>query len=114
MATHTHLRPPWAVTCWHDNTFIYVELPGTDPSQVYITKYDYTAEGLSKVLQLLKRREVEVPKAGFEKPGNGHKTVMQPRRSRKPIDVSKPPVPKATDGQMESARSVLRKLGMIK
>ena len=47
-------RPPWAVTAWCDDRFIYIEIPSVDDGPPYIFKEQITNDGLSKALHLMR------------------------------------------------------------
>jgi len=51
-ASVTTFRPPWALTCWVDDEYVYVEMPGTP--MPYIQKHALTEAGFAKALNVLR------------------------------------------------------------
>lgn len=101
-------RPPYAVTMWSDDNWIYVELPvkGMVP---YITKFAFTEGGLGKALYVLRNARKNAPRpTGEPKEGAepGHVARIAHPKIRKPV-------PKTTDEQRKQALGVLRKLKML-
>lgn len=45
--------PPRALKCWASGSDIYIEIPGLNGRQPYITRYTYDSRGISLLLSLL-------------------------------------------------------------
>lgn len=99
-------KPSYAVTCWADDNNVFVELP-CDNAPPYIITFALTSDGLGKALSVMRElyvRELPIRRGGKE-PANYTRSDSHPK-------LVKPSVT-ATESQRESARAVLRKLGII-
>lgn len=88
-------RPPWAVTMWADNEFVYVELPCKE-GPPYITKYSLTSAGLDKALKTMQQVHKSTGAKAY--------TAI----SREPLRSKA-----FSEGQRESTRAVLKRLKII-
>jgi hypothetical protein len=104
-ATVTTFKPPWALTCWIDDRYVYVELPGAMP---YIERFALCDAGLSKALNILRsrRREYAGPpeKAPYVPNKPATRYVHRGRATRDAFD----------EDQRDRARAVLKALGPLK
>lgn len=99
-SAHTY-RPPYAVTCWVDDTHVCIEIPSKDRTQPpYIQQWPLTEAGLGKALAIMKKGYNDYKATG---------RVFTPI-SRKPTRIGRP---KSSDEMQERARAVLRKAGII-
>ncbi len=95
-------RPPWAVTAWCDDNYIYVELPCTD-GPPYIFKESLTEGGLSRCLHLMRdARRKQAPRIT----GN-FDVARHPKIQRNAIT-------QYTEEQRNAAKEVLRKMGITR
>lgn len=92
--TVTTLIPSHAVTCWIDDTHVYVLLPTKDKSG-FITKYALTDAGLNRALQLM--RTVHKRQGGAKVYTLGDQSVVKR-------------VEPFSESQREAARAVLKRL----
>ena len=92
-------RPPWAVTAWVDDVAIYIELPTVNGSP-YVHKFAHTEGGLSKALNFMRQQHKS------HQPQGGYYIVPDFPITRKGPEV------KATERARESARAVLKRLGL--
>ena len=77
-ATVTTFRPPWAVTCWVDDAYVYVEMPG-EPIP-YIQRHALTEAGFAKALNSL--RAVHREYATKAPPGRAKYVMPKPKVTR--------------------------------
>jgi hypothetical protein len=90
-------HPPWAVTAWVDDRFVYVELPCKD-GPPYITKHELSDGGLSRALRTMMDAHKALSPTSDFKPGPEAKI----KRSV--------PQTKSSPEQRERARALLRKV----
>jgi hypothetical protein len=50
------IKPPWALSIWHDSDWLYVEVPGPT-KRTHILRVPHNEEGIFKLLALLKARD---------------------------------------------------------
>lgn len=88
--------PPWAVTAWVTEEYVFVELPGRIP---YVMKFPLSEGGLSKALNILRIRHTEALAPVYVEPkftaSNRLGTV-------------------GTPNQRAAAAEALRKLGIVR
>jgi hypothetical protein len=103
-ATITAFRPPWAITCWVDDNYVYVEMPGQPIP--YIQRHSLTEAGFSKALNALRtvHREHGSRKGGHVKYAMPKPKVTTPRTKRGKDDFS--------PEQRMNALAVLKKMGL--
>ena len=105
-------KPSWALTCWIDDTNIYIEIPSTEGNP-YIQKFPITEGALSKALNFLRVRYEVAPTAeknytkipapeGYIAKSMGASVVY--RKQSKVVQ---------TDVERATALNVLRKLGLV-
>ena len=102
--------PAWAVTCWADETNVYVAMPMTKGGIPYITKFALCEGGLSMALSVLRKRQKEILTPTPAAPANYCHPPRQPQ-----VKMSKAEEPlraETTEAQRENARRVLAKLGL--
>jgi hypothetical protein len=104
------MKPPWAFTVWSDADYLYAELPTINGHTAHTVKVPNDVVGLNKLIILAKSRN-ESSKLGTK----GEPTQAQIEKiSYDPSKVRKPkPKLTFTHAQINNAREVLRKLGMI-
>jgi len=94
-------KPSWALTCWVDDRYVYIEVP-TTMQHPFVEKFPIHEQGLSHALNFLRKRYELVPL--------GEKNYTAP--PIRPSTVNgKPPV--QTADQRDAALNVLRKLGIV-
>ena len=93
----TTFSPPWAVTCWADDTHVYVELPAKS-GPPYIQAFSLTTAGLDKALKLMRK----LHKA---KNPTGSATYSFPTAPVRKLGY--------TEAQRAATREVLRKLKIV-
>lgn len=99
-AAHTY-RPPYAVTCWVDDTHVCIEIPSKDRTQPpYIQQWPLTESGLGRALAIMKQGYKAYKDSG---------RVFTPT-SRQPTRLTRP---RTTQEMQERARAVLRKAGIV-
>jgi len=110
-ATVTTFKPPWALTCWVDERYVYIELPGAVP---YIERFALAEAGLSKALNILRsrRKEFAGPPQSAKAPVEAGYVARKPatrfvHRGRATKDAF-------DDDQRDRARAVLKALGPLK
>jgi hypothetical protein len=104
-ATITTFKPPWALTCWVDDRFVYVELAGAIP---YIERFALCEAGLSKALNILRSRRREYAGPPEKTPPAVHKPATRfVHRGRATRDAF-------NDDQRDRARAVLKAMGPLK
>jgi hypothetical protein len=50
------MKPPWALSIWHDSDWLYIEVPGAK-ARTHILRVPHSPEGIFKLLALLKARD---------------------------------------------------------
>lgn len=102
-------KPPWAFTIWSDADNIYAELPAINGHTVHTIHVPNDAKGLKKILFLAQSRN-----ANSELGTKGEPTQAQVETLTYTGVIKRPkPKPTFTHAQINNAREVLRKLGMI-
>lgn len=97
-------RPPWAVTAWVDDSYVYIELPCKD-GPPYIEKHAFSESGLSKALGMMRDLyRKQRPKGGTYSLSRHPKLIA--------MDKSKG-LPQASDSQRTIVRNILKKRGII-
>lgn len=104
--------PAWAASIWCTDAWIYVDLPATKGHHRHTIKVPNSAEGIAKVLGLVRAR-TETTKIG----DLGEPTQAQIDRGNldRMVKAFKPKAskPMFDPALMTSAKDVLRKLGVI-
>lgn len=104
--------PPYAVTCWTNDKEIFVAMPMTKGGQPFIVSFPLNEGGLTKALEVLRKRPKEVVLPTAAQPANYTKPPVQPQ-----VRVSKAQeklYAETTPEDRVAAQDLLRKLGMIK
>lgn len=102
------LRPSSAAFIWSIDNTIFLELPHGELS--HTIQVPKTLEGMTKVLSLLAMRS---PSSRIGEPGDPTQHHIN-KKLPKPIDLAKVRrKPKATEDQMDGAKEVLRRFGII-
>ena len=91
-------RPPWALTCWVDDNFIYSEVPCANGPPL-IQKYPLTEGGLSHALNFLRTFHRK-----HQPTGGDYKITLQANIKRAK--------PEGNEAQRAKAREILRKLNI--
>lgn len=90
--------PPWAVTCWCDDTFVYCMIPALNGPPL-IQKFALNEGGLSKAINILKVQRRTISK------GRVHKESAPVIKHIRPRTLSAK--------QEDKAKAILRKMGLI-
>jgi len=90
--------PPHAIKIWAEGLLLCAEIPGDPP---YVITEAMTEGGLWKLLNLLRERAMEHPVASRQVP----ERMMTRKPGKEPVQVNQ--------AMRDSAREVLKKLGMI-
>lgn len=104
--------PPYAVTMWTNATEIFVALPMAAGGTPYIMSFALNEGGLSRALEILRKRPKEVITPTAAAPANYTKPEAQPQ-----VRVSKAQerlYAETTPEQRDAAQALLKKLGMVK
>ena len=94
-------HPPYAVICWCDDNWIYVEVPCKEGPPL-ITKWELTDGGLSRALKLMRDSRIK----HVQITGTHSFLQAEPKVYRKPGSFS--------EAQRKGAAELLRKLGVTK
>src|SRR5215831_9313075 len=97
-------KPPYAVTMWSDDNWIYVELP-VEGDVPYICKFAFTEGGLSKALHVLRTASKARPPSTV----SAKTPVLPGHIARISHPRLKKPKPTITPEQKASARELLRR-----
>jgi len=104
--------PPYAVTMWTNDIEIFVAMPMTKGGQPFIISFPLNEGGLSKALEVLRRRPKEVVLPTSAQPANYTKPPQQPQvklnRYQEKLYAE------TTPEQRQAAQELLRKLGLVK
>lgn len=104
--------PPYAVTMWTNDREIFVAMPMSAGGQPFIISFPLNEGGLSKALEILRKRPKEVILPTTDQPANYTKPPNQPQ-----VKLSKAQEKlhaETTPEQRASAQELLRKLGLVK
>jgi hypothetical protein len=104
--------PPYAITCWTNDREIFVAMPMTKGGQPFIISFPLNEGGLTKALEVLRKRPKEVILPTLDQPANYTKPPQQPQ-----VRVSKAQeklYAETTPEQRDAAQSLLKKLGFVK
>ncbi len=104
--------PPWAITCWTNDREIFVAMPMTKGGVPFIISFPLNEGGLTKALDILRKRPKEVIVPTMDQPANYTKPVAQPQ-----VRVSKAQeklYTETTPEQRAAAQELLRRLGLVK
>lgn len=104
--------PPYAVTMWTNDREIFVAMPMTKGGTPFIISFPLNEGGLTKALEVLRRRPKEVILPTLDQPANYTKPPVQPQ-----VKLSKASErlhAETTPEQRDAAQALLRKLGMLK
>lgn len=105
--------PPYAVTMWTNDREIFVAMPMTSGGQPFIMSFPLNEGGLTKALEVLRKRPKEVILPTLDQPANYTKPPNQPMV--KPMGKIREKLhSETTPEQRDTAQAVLRKLGLIK
>jgi hypothetical protein len=104
------IKPPWAFSIWSDADSIFAELPAINGHTLHTVKVPNDVKGLKKILFLAKARD-----AKSQIGSKGEPTQSQIEKISYDPSMVRRPKPKLTftPAQINNAREVLRKLGMI-
>lgn len=105
--------PPYAVTMWTNDIEVFVAIPMKDRTlPPYIMSFPFTAEGVTKAMDILRQRPKEVIVPTAAQPANYTKPASQPQvkigKRREAL------LNETTQDQRDAAQAVLRKLGLVK
>jgi hypothetical protein len=104
--------PAYAVTMWTNDREIFVAMPMTTGGTPFIISFALNEGGLTKALEVLRKRPKEVIVPTAAQPANYTKPAVQPQ-----VKLSKAAEKlhaETTPEQRVAAQELLRKLGMIK
>lgn len=104
--------PPYAVTMWTNDREIFVAMPMTTGGTPFIISFPLNEGGLTKALEVLRKRPKEVVLPTAAQPANYTKPPVQPQ-----VRVSKAQerlYAETSPEQREAAQALLRKLGLVK
>lgn len=104
--------PPYAITCWANDHDIFVAMPMTKGGQPFIVSFPLNEGGLSRALEILRKRPKEVVLPTAAQPANYTKPPVQPQV--KLSKASEKLHAETTPEQRQTALDLLRKLGMLK
>lgn len=104
--------PPYAVTMWTNDREIFVAMPMTAGGQPFIISFPLNEGGLTKALEVLRKRPKEVILPTAQAPANYTKPPVQPQV--KLSKASEKLHAETTPEQREAAQALLRKLGLVK
>lgn len=105
--------PPYAVTMWTNDREIFVAMPMTAGGQPFIISFPLNEGGLTKALEVLRKRPKEVILPTMDQPANYTKPPQQPQV--KPMGKIREKVhSETTQEQRDAAQALLRKLGFVK
>lgn len=105
--------PPYAVTMWTNDREIFVAMPMTAGGQPFIISFPLNEGGLTKALEILRKRPKEVILPTLDQPANYTKPPDQPMV--KPMGKVREKLhAETTPEQREAAQALLRKLGLVK
>jgi len=104
-ATVTTFRPPWAITCWVDDEYVYVEMPGE--TMPYIQRHALSEAGFAKALNVLREvhRQHPLRPIGRSKYPMPTPKVTHPRRGKLPRG-------EFTPEQRLTALALVKKMGL--
>ncbi len=104
--------PPYAITCWTNDIEIFVAMPMTKGGQPFIISFPLNEGGLTRALEVLRRRPKEVVLPTAAQPANYTKPPVQPQvRTSKAHERL---VAETTPEQRAAATELLRRLGLVK
>ncbi len=104
--------PPYAVTMWTNDREIFVAMPMTTGGIPFIISFPLNEGGLTKALEVLRKRPKEVITPTHAQPANYTKPPVQPQ-----VKLSKASErlhAETTPEQRAAAQDLLRKLGLVK
>ena len=104
--------PAYAVTMWTNDVEIFVALPMAKGGKPYIMSFALNEGGLTKALEVLRKRPKEVILPTLDQPANYTKPPVQPQ-----VKLSKASErlhAETTPEQRDAAQALLRKLGLVK
>jgi len=101
--------PPWAITAWADDNFVYTQLPSKDGQAPLIQKYPLDSTGLGQALSMMREihREMNPPGKGLEFASRVTVKITPQRKGRKARPL------RGTEAQREMARQILKKQGIL-
>jgi len=104
--------PPYAVTMWTNDREIFVAMPMSKGGAPFIISFPLNEGGLTKALEVLRKRPKEVILPTLDSPANYTKPPIQPQ-----VRVSKAQerlYAETTPEQRTAAQALLKKLGLVK
>lgn len=87
--------PVYAVKIWADGLDLFAEIPGSPP---YVMRLSLTESGLSKALNLLRKRHAEAKAGRYKVP----ERMISGKRG-----------PKPTESQRDQALAILKSMGVV-
>lgn len=104
--------PAYAVTMWTNDREIFVAMPMTTGGQPFIISFPLNEGGLTKALEVLRKRPKEVIVPTAAQPANYTKPPVQPQvkmsKAQEKLHAETSPE------QRNAATDLLRKMGLIK
>lgn len=104
--------PPYAVTMWSNDREIFVAMPMTTGGTPFIISFPLNEGGLTKALEVLRKRPKEVIVPTAAAPANYTKPPVQPQV--KLGKIAERLHSETTQDQRDAAQALLRKLGLVK
>jgi len=104
--------PAYAVTMWTNDREIFVAMPMTSGGTPFIISFPLNEGGLTKALEVLRKRPKEVIVPTAAQPANYTKPVAQPQVRRSAFQEKL--YNETTPEQRTAAMDLLKKLGMVK
>ena len=105
----TNGAPAWAIVAWADDNFVYTQLPSKDGQAPLIQKYPLDSTGLGQALSMMREihREMNPPGKGLEFVSRTTVKITPQRKGHKARPL------KGTEQQRQTAREILKKMGIL-
>lgn len=108
----TNPIPPYAIHCWTNDREIFVAMPMAKGGIPFIVSFPLNEGGLSRALEILRKRPKESILPTHAQPANYTKPPVQPQ-----VKLTKAQErlhSETTPEQRDAAQALLRKLGLVK
>jgi hypothetical protein len=104
------MKPPWALSIWHDSDWLYIEVPGAK-ARTHILRVPHNPEGIFKILALLKARDnlytISTPASPTQDQiDHIHYGLGKPAKKRAKLDM--------TNDELRFALAACKELGLVK
>jgi hypothetical protein len=104
------MKPPWALSIWHDSDWLYIEVPGPK-ARTHILRVPHSPEGIFKLLALLKARDHLHTISTKASPTQDQINHIHYGLAKKPSKRAKFDM---TDNEVRNTLNILREMGMVK